>query len=161
MLLVLGLALFVVAVAVAVLASSVGSGQTTGVAKSLELVNYHASRKSVAKNELAARDRLLDPMLGVLRGLAIRISPSGTGERIAHSLDKAGNPPTWSVERIMGLKGIGLVLGVVLGLVLLGFSFWGVLAAAAFGAFCFFLPDLLVYNAGLRRQQEMRRGLAD
>src|ERR687897_806816 len=61
----------------------------------------------------------------------------------------------------MGLKGIGLVLGVVLGLVLIGFSVWGVLASAAFGAFGFFLPDLLVYNAGLRRQQEMRRGLAD
>ena len=161
MLLVLGLALFVVAVAVVVLATSVGSGQTTGVARSLELVNNQPSRNTVAKNQLAARDRLLDPLLGALRGLAVRISPNDTGERIAHSLDKAGNPPAWSVERIMGLKGIGLVFGVVLVLVLFGFSFWTVLAAAAFGAFTFFLPDLLVYNAGLRRQQEMRRGLAD
>ncbi len=61
----------------------------------------------------------------------------------------------------MGLKGIGLVFGVVLGLVLFGLTFLGFLMAALFAASGFFLPDLLVYNAGLKRQQEMRRGLAD
>jgi tight adherence protein C len=161
MLLWVGIVLVVVAVLVAVLAATVGSGQTTGVARSLELVNYQTSRQSVGKNELPARDRLLDPLLNALRGLAVRLSPAGTGERISQSLDKAGNPPAWSVERVMGLKGIGLVLGAVLGLVLFGFSLLGVLGAAGLAAFGFFLPDLLVYNAGLRRQQELRRGLAD
>ena len=37
-------------------------------------------------------------------------------------LDKAGNPPAWTVERIMGAKGIGLVFGVVLGALLFGFD---------------------------------------
>jgi tight adherence protein C len=161
MLLWAGIVLVVVAVVVAVLAATVGSSQTTGVARSLELVNYQATRQSVAKNELAARDRLLDPLLNALRRMAQRLSPAGTGDRITQSLDKAGNPAAWSVERIMGLKGVGLVLGAVLGLLLFGFSLFGVLGAAALGAFGFFLPDLLVYNAGLRRQQELRRGLAD
>jgi tight adherence protein C len=26
---------------------------------------------------------------------------------------------------------------------------------------CFFIPDLLIYNVGLKRQEELRRGLAD
>lgn len=157
----IGIFLVTMAIVIAVLAVTFGAGQTTGVARSLELINYRPARSAVAKNELAARDRLLDPLLSLLTSLANRLSPRGTADRIARSLDKAGNPPTWSVERIMGLKGIGLAFGVVLGLIFVGLTWLGFLAAALFGAFGFFLPDILVYNAGLRRQQEMRRGLAD
>ena len=37
----------------------------------------------------------------------------------------------------------------------------GLLVAAGAGAAGFFLPDLLVYNVGLKRQEELRSGLAD
>jgi tight adherence protein C len=117
--------------------------------------------KEVAKNELGVQDRVLGPLLGRLRGLATRISPSGTGGRIVRSLDKAGNPASWSVERIMGAKGLGLVIGGVLPLLLLGFTFRGFLVACAGAAAGFFLPDLLLYNAGVKRQQELQKGLAD
>ncbi|WP_035937879.1 type II secretion system F family protein [Knoellia aerolata] len=161
MLLFFGAVLVVTAVAVAVLATSVGPGESRGVARSLELVNYSPTRTTVAKHELAARDRLLDPMISGLRRVAVRMSPSGTGDRIARSLDKAGNPAAWTIERIMGTKGIGLLLGAVLALVILGFNVRGVLAAVALSAAGFFVPDLLVYNMGMKRQTEMRKGLAD
>ncbi len=161
MLLFFGFLLFVAGVAVAVLTTSAVPVESRGVARSLELVNYTPTRSTVAKHELAARDRLLDPMINALRHLAVRLSPSGTGDRIARSLDKAGNPPAWTIERIMGVKGIGLVLGAVLTLVVLGFSVRGVLAAVALGVACFFLPDLLVYNMGTKRQLELQKGLAD
>ena len=161
MLLFFGALLFVVAAAVLVLATSVGPGRSRGIARSLELVNYQATRTTVGKHELAARDRLLDPLIGALQKLAERMSPSGTGERISRSLDRAGNPAAWTIERIMGVKGIGLVLGGVLALVIFGFGIVGILAAAVFAAVGFFLPDLLVYNMGLKRQTEMRKGLAD
>ncbi|GGB84980.1 secretion system protein TadC [Knoellia flava TL1] len=161
MLLFFGALLFVASVAVVALATSVGPGESRGVARSLELVNYAPTRSSVAKHELAARDRLLDPMIDALRRMALRLSPSGTGDRLARSLDKAGNPPAWTIERIMGVKGIALFLGAITALVILGFSPLGILAAVGFGTACFFLPDLLIYNLGTRRQQEMQRGLAD
>lgn len=161
MLLFLGVLLFVAAVAFAVLATSAIPAESRGVARSLELVNYQPTRSSVAKHELAARDRLLDPMINGLRGLAVRLSPSGAGDRLARNLDKAGNPPAWTIERIMGVKGIGLFLGAVLALVILGFGALGILAAVGFGTACFFLPDLLIYNMGVRRQQEIQKGLAD
>ena len=161
MLLFLGALLFVGAVAIAVMTSSSGQGESRGVARSLELVNYQPTKATVGKHELAARDRLLDPLIDVLRRMAERISPSGTGDRILRSLDRAGNPPAWTIERVMGVKGIGLVMGAVLALVILGFSLTGILGAVAFGAAGFFLPDLLVYNMGLKRQTEMRKGLAD
>ncbi len=37
----------------------------------------------------------------------------------------------------------------------------GLLVAAGGAAAGFFLPDLLLYNLGLKRQEELRRGLAD
>jgi tight adherence protein C len=159
--LVLGLLLLVAAVVVLVLAGSAGSGQATGVARSLELVSFHADPAAVGKNELAAKDRLLTPMTGALRRLAVRLSPSGTGERIGRSLDKAGNPAPWTVERVMGVKGLGLVVGGILGLVLFGIDLSGLFFAAILAAAGFFIPDLLVYNAGVKRQDEMRKGLAD
>ena len=109
----------------------------------------------------SCEDRLLDPLLNALRGLAVRLSPAGTSERIAHSLDKAGNPPSWSVGARHGFQGHRAGFGVVLSLLVFGLGLTGLLVSLAFGAFGFFLPDLLVYNAGLRRQKEMRRGLAD
>lgn len=161
MLLFFGALLVIMSVAVVVLATSVGPGEARGVARSLELVNYTATRTTVGKHDLAARDRLLDPMIDALRRMAVRMSPTGTSERIARSLDKAGNPPAWTIERIMGVKGIAVLLGAVLALVILGFNAQGILGAVGLGAAGFFLPDLLIYNLGTRRQVEMQKGLAD
>lgn len=80
---------------------------------------------------------------------------------MARSLDKAGNPVSWSVERIMGAKGLGLVVGAVLALLVLGINVRGIVVAAAAGAAGFFLPDLLLYNTGVKRQHELQKGLAD
>jgi tight adherence protein C len=160
-LLLLAVLLVAVAIGLVVLATVSGSRETTGVARSLELLQQRPTSRDASTRELGVQARLLDPLLNRLRHLAVRISPSGAGARIARSLDRAGNPPAWSVERVMGVKGLGLVFGVVVGLVLGGFDFTGFLIAAAAGAVGFFLPDLLVYNTGLKRQQELQRGLAD
>ena len=160
-LLVIGIGLVVAAIVVLVLAASIGSTQTTGVARSLELLEQKPNHREVAKTELGVQDRLLGPMLDRMRGLAVRLSPSGTGSRISRSLDRAGNPPAWTVERLMGAKGLGLVVFAVLALIVMGFNVRGLLVAVAAGAAGFFLPDLLVYNAGTKRQTELSRGLAD
>jgi tight adherence protein C len=159
--LLVGIVLVMLALAVVVLALVVGSGQSTGVARSLELLNHQVTTKEVGKSELGVQDRLLYPALNAMRGLAYRLSPGGTSGRMTRSLDRAGNPPAWTVERLMGAKGLALIIGVVVPLLLLGFTFNGLLVAAAAGAALFFLPDILLYNAGLKRQQDLRKGLAD
>lgn len=160
-LLVVGIGLVVAAIVVLVLAATIGSTQTTGVARSLELLDQKPNHREVSKTDLGVQDRLLGPMLERMRGLAVRLSPSGTGNRIGRSLDRAGNPPTWTVERLMGAKGLALVIFAVVALVVMGFSLKGLFVAVAAGAAGFFLPDLLVYNAGSKRQTELSRGLAD
>ena len=54
-----------------------------------------------------------------------------------------------------------MILFAVIGLLLGGFSLTGVIIAVGAGAAGLFLPDLLVYNAGLKRQDQLRTGLAD
>lgn len=160
---VLIIAVLLIALAVGVLVLSLvsGSQQRTGVARSLELVNYRPTSQDVARSELGASERLLDPVLTRLRGLGAALTPSGAANSMARNLDKAGNPPAWTVEKVYGAKGFLLLVGIGLAILYFGFTMSGLMAMLGFGAFGFLVPDLLVYNAGLRRQEELRKGLAD
>lgn len=139
-----------------------GKGELSGVARSLALIEHGFRPHEVAKAELGIGDRLVQPLLDLTRRLAKSLSPRGTTARLTRLLDVAGNPPTWTAERLMGVKGAAMLLLGVLGLALFGgLSFQGVLVAVVLAAVGFFLPDLLVYNAGLKRQEQLRKGLAD
>lgn len=157
--LVLGLLLF--AVSAATLFYAFGGG-ATGVARSLMLIEMQGvSADEVGKNELPARDRLLLPLLRATRGLGTRLSHGGEAARLAHQLDLAGNPAGWTVDRVLGAKGAALLLGAVVGMLFGGLSVKGLVFAAIGGALGLFLPDLLVYNQGAKRQQDLQRGLAE
>ncbi len=160
-LLVVGLVAIGVALMTIVLAASLGGGQATGVARSLDLIERTIDKREVAKSDLPAMERLVAPVLNQTRAIAQRLSPNGSSERMVRRLDLAGNPGDWTVERVMGAKGIGLLVGAVIGLVLGGFSVRGVLICAGAAVAGFFLPDLLLMNVGQKRQEELQRGLAD
>ena len=139
-----------------------GRGQVIGVARSLVLLEHAVRPHEVGKNELPARERFSKPFYAAMRALALRLSPTGTGQRLAKLLDYAGNPGTWTVERLLGTKGAAMLLLAVLGLLFGGgLSLRGLLVTAAAAAFGFYLPDILVYNAGQKRQEKLRLGLAD
>ncbi|MET9631270.1 type II secretion system F family protein [Lentzea sp. NPDC006480] len=97
-----------------------------------------------------------------LRSLGLRLSPTGVAMRLQYRLDLAGNPPTWTPDRILAYKGVGLLLGALLG-GLIGFRSvgWLLLGLAVGAVFGFFLPDLLLLNAGQKRQEKIRRALPD
>lgn len=160
-LLTLGLVAIAISLVTLVLAASLGAGQATGVARSLALIEKTVDHHEVSRQELPVSERLLIPLLNGTRGLAFRISPAGASDRMSRLLDLAGNPGTWTAERIMGFKGAGLVAGAAVGFVLGGMGAKGMLFALAGAAAGFYLPDLLLYNLGLKRQEELRRGLAD
>jgi tight adherence protein C len=160
-LLLLGLTAVALALVTIVLAVGLGAGQATGVARSLALIERAVDPHEVGKQELPATERLLLPLLDRTRRLAYRLTPGGASDSMNRRLDLAGNPGTWTAERIMGAKGAGILAGAVIGLVVGGFSVRGMGFALAGAAAGFYLPDLLLYNLGLKRQEELRRGLAD
>lgn len=148
-------------VALLVLALVTGSAQPTGVAKSLAVIDQMRAQREVARHELPFRERILYPAIERCRSLGSRLSPAGTAARLQKNLDFAGNPPGWTVDRVLGVKGAGLVGGAVLAGLVGGFGLRGLLFAVVGGAAGFWLPDLLVYNRGLHRQDGIRKSLPD
>lgn len=161
LMLVIGLVAIAGSLLTIAIAVGMGSGQATGVARSLELLERTIDRKEVGKADLPVTERLVMPVLAKTRALAARLSPGGANDRLARRLDLAGNPGAWTAERIMGAKGVGLLVGGLLGLVFGGFSVKGFLITGAAAAAGFYLPDLLLMNLGQKRQEELQRGLAD
>jgi len=160
-LLLLGAASIAVSIVMLFLVVVIGSGTTTGVARSLSMLENDITIKEVARSELPALDRLLVPFLSGMKGLALRLSPSGTGTRLIRLLDLAGNPGGWTVEKLLGFKGVGLLIGGLVGAYFGGLSIKGLLFGALGASAGFLLPDLLIMNIGAKRQDVMRRGLAD
>ncbi|MEN3122280.1 type II secretion system F family protein [Janibacter sp. LM] len=159
---IIGIGFIAVAVVlvVAVVALGASSGPT-GVARSLVMIEGGINPAAVGRSELPAKERLVEPLINGSRRLAVRLSPSGTVERLTRSLDRAGNPSPWTVDRLMGVKGMSLLLGAALGILYLGVGLGGFLLAVVLGAIGFLMPDLLLHNAGLRRQERTARDLAD
>jgi len=99
---------------------------------------------------------------GLMRGLALRLSPSGIAGSLQRRLDLAGNPGRWTPDRVLAAKGLGLlafaVLGSLYGLHTPGLLILCVILGAAAG---FFLPDVLLYNSGQKRQAKLQAQLPD
>jgi tight adherence protein C len=79
-------------------------------------------------------------------------------------LDYAGNPPAWAVDRVFEIKGLGLIVGGILGIVV-GLVFSGgsgaVFGGIAFAAVGFFFPDAVIYQLGYKRQEDIQLTLPD
>jgi len=142
---------------VAVLPTRSGEGGVAGALAAIE--------RRYAQGSPAATQKAADP-LGVLpgwmRALALRLSPFGITAKLQHRLDLAGNPDRWNPDRVLAAKGLGLVVLAAVGM-LIGAPnpVWLILFAAIGGSIGFFLPDLLLYNAGLKRQERLRAALPD
>jgi tight adherence protein C len=99
---------------------------------------------------------------GWLRALALRLSPSGTAKALQRRLAIAGNPRRWNADRILAVKGLGLLaLGLLGGLHGAHSPGLAVLYAGFGAAAGFYVPDLLLYNAGVKRQAKIQAALPD
>lgn len=159
----LGGAVGALTLAIALLVITVAPGRPLrGAAHALSVIEQGYSQASPGRAR-ARRAAASSP--GWLRALGRRLSPSGTAASLQHRLDIAGNPASWTPDRVLAAKGLGLlalaVLGTLYGLAIthsIGLAFIGFVVGAAAG---FYLPDLLLYNAGLRRQARIQRALPD
>jgi tight adherence protein C len=154
-----GVCAFGLAIAMLVIAVLPGRSRQHGVAHALAAIE-HRYAQSAAGGGTGG-----DPLAalpGWVRALALRLSPSGIGGTLQHRLDVAGNPRSWTPDRILAAKGLGL-----LGFAMIGALFglhnpgWLILCAAGGAVIGFFLPDLLLFNAGQKRQEKLRTALPD
>ena len=110
-------------------------------------------------------ERVIVPVRDAFSRLGRRFSPKGQVERIQHSLDVAGSPENWDVDRVLALKMLGLFVGVMLSAVLIFVISPAVLpsvgAAALLCAGGYFLPNLVLYQVGHGRMERIRKDLPD
>lgn len=120
---------------------------------------------SYSRHDPQDRSAAAHPFAGLsdwLRRLAVALSPPGLRSTLQRRLDLAGNPPRWTPDRILTLKGLGLLaLAVVGALYELRHPGLAIVCAGLGGAAGFFLPDLLLHNAGVKRQAQIQLALPD
>lgn len=90
-------------------------------------------------------------------------TPKGYLAMFERHLALAGRPPAWTIDRILIAKPLLAGAGALVALIWISgdpapIRFVGGLALTAL---CFFLPDLLLYNKGLNRQEAIQNALAD
>ncbi len=148
----LGLAIAMLVVAVAPTRSKTG-----GISSAAAVIEQRYARRPDTAEEVAvpASPRWLSEV-------GQRLSPSGTAARLQRRLDIAGSPERWDTDRLFAVKALGLVglggLGALIGL----HDPSLVILTAGFGAVAgFILPDLLLYNVGIKRQTLIQRDLPD
>ncbi|MDX6301090.1 MAG: tight adherence protein [Nocardioidaceae bacterium] len=166
-LLTIGIAGIFAAIFLSLAAMGVFTNEATGVSKSLAVMEAFSTAPEALKQELqpSFQNRVVVPLLDRLVGLGRRLTPSDYAERILQKLNVAGNPPGWTVERVMSLKvlGIGagfvggLVLGIMLGKGTVPVLMFGLLA----GVVGYFGPNLYLYQKGYDRTLKMQKALPD
>jgi tight adherence protein C len=134
------------------------------VTRALATIERGYSSAFTVGRKRSFRERIIEPFIRRLGNIGRTLTPSGGVARLEMQLDYAGNPAAWPVERAVAAKGVGLVVGAVLGA---GIGLvWGgparaVLLAAVGAGLGFFGPDLMIQNLAQKRQAEIRMSLPD
>ncbi len=150
----LGIALL----AIGMLWSGSRSGGVVGALASIE--RHYGQQAAVARPGRSSGRAAELPTWA--RRLAQRLSPAGVGGSLQRRLDLTGNSGNWTPDRVLAVKGIGLLVGAMIG-VLIGLHrpTLAIVWVAALGACGFFLPDVLLYNTGVKRQALIISALPD
>lgn len=141
------------------------TAERRGVTRSLAVVRaVNAPEEALAEVERPFSERVVAPLAAQAVGVGRRLVRADAAERIQHRLDVAGNPAGWDVERILGAKVLAASVGGGLGFLYTigsGSALRMLLLVSVLAGVGFVVPDLLVYNAGQKRTERMKRALPD
>ena len=143
-----------------------GTTTATAVARSLELIEAMTTAPKELTRELEKPfgERVLEPLQKRFVGLGRRLSGADSSDRIRHKLDLAGNPPGWTVDRVLSGKVLGAIAG-FLGGVLFSFLFEStstrIIVIAGVTLAGFFAPSMYLYQKTYDRSNKMQRELPD
>ncbi|KQO41955.1 MULTISPECIES: type II secretion system F family protein [unclassified Aeromicrobium] len=92
-----------------------------------------------------------------------RFTPSTLLKRLERNMVLAGHPEGWTRERVVLMKPAGALFGLLFGSMLLSRFDHPLMPLAAAGSvvLCYFVPDLLVYNYAVKRQEDIQKALPD
>ncbi len=160
--LLIGLGAFFAAIFIGVLTLAFGSTGRTGVAQALNTIDQVYAPGAISRDE-NLHDRAIGPASRMFASFARLFTPKGAAAWLQRWLDYAGNPVGWPPERVMEAQGLlfvilGVLGGVLGGLVGVKALIFGAIVGALIGLWA---PFAVVYDQGVRRQDQIRRQLPD
>jgi tight adherence protein C len=167
LLFVIGLVAIFGSITLALSVVGVATAEKRAVGRSLAAINAINSAPEQLRQELDKPfgERVLDPLAHRLLGLGRRLTPDDTAQRMRKSLDLAGNPAGWTVERIVGLKMVGFIVLLVAGIVgcmAMGLSTpMTVVVCVGLAMLGYNAPNLWLYQLGAARADRIRKDIAD
>jgi tight adherence protein C len=153
--------------AVVLVSMAVGKPQPQGMHRSLAVLEAMSSAPSELTQDLDRpfAERVLAPMQGRALGIGKRLSGADTSDRIRHKLDLAGNPPGWTIDRVIAYKVLGAAVGLLVGFGLTQLLGAGVpiavLGTAGGLVVGYMAPNLYLYQVAYDRTARMQRALPD
>jgi tight adherence protein C len=155
-----------VVVAILLVGSALNTQTQSGVTRSLAVLEAMTNAPTELHKELEKSfgDRVLAPLQGRAVAIGRRISGADTAERIRRKLDLAGNPPGWTVDRVLSGKVTGAVVGLVGGLVfqlMLHSPTVKIVVVVGVTVVGFFAPNLYLYQKAHERAERLLKDLPD
>jgi tight adherence protein C len=162
---ILGVALVLLAIVLIASAYS-SSAESGGITRSLAVLEAmtQAPKELTQDLDRPFADRVLQPLQQKALGIGRRISGADTADRIRRKLDLAGNPPGWTVDRVVSGKVVGAVLGFLFGMafsLMLGSLVVKLFVIAGTTVVGFFSPNLYLYQRAHERAERLQRDLPD
>jgi tight adherence protein C len=162
-----GMAAIFIALLLSLTAIGVFTNEAQGVSKSLAVLDSFTTAPRELTKDLDApfQERVLNPFLDRFVDLGKKLTPSDYSDRIRQRLEVAGNPPGWTIDRVMSFKFVGFAVGLLASIILsflLGLGFAPMLVVCVGGAVAGYMaPNLYLYQKGYDRTNVMQRALPD
>ncbi|WP_181310603.1 type II secretion system F family protein [Nocardioides campestrisoli] len=166
MLLVLGALMVAAAILLVAFATSTPEKEV-GLSRSLAALQSMGDVPKELTGELDRpfSERVIAPLQGRALTIGRRFTGADSSERIYRKLELAGNPPGWTVDRVVSLKVIGGVAGLAAAFLfsfMLGLGLTGKVVFIALGGVAgYFGPNMFLYQKAYDRQNAMGRALPD
>ena len=163
----LGVGSIFVALLLALTVIAGSTKEVSGVGRSLAAIQALGAAPSALRDELepSFNDRVIAPLMTRLVVLGRKMTPADNASRITHKLDVAGNPPGWTVDRVVSFKLVGFGAGLLFGLIfgaLLGLGLMPkVVVCVGISMFGYMAVNLWLYQQGYERTAQMQKDLPD
>ncbi|RYU09618.1 type II secretion system F family protein [Nocardioides iriomotensis] len=162
-----GIAGIFLSIMISLTAVGVFDNEARGVSKSLSVMEAYSAAPPELRKELdpSFNDRVLTPLLDRALTIGKKLTPADHYERIRLKLEVAGNPPGWTVDRVISLKFIGFAAALVLSLLfamVFGLGIAPMLAICVIAALIgYTAPNLYLYQKGYDRTKAIQKAMPD
>jgi tight adherence protein C len=167
LLLALGLGLIFAALAVGLIGIGALTNEREGVNRSIAAIEAFGAAPQQLRDELepSFSERVVTPLLGRLVVVGRRLTPTDNADRLRRKLDVAGNPPGWTVDRIVSMKVLGFGVGLLVSLIataLMGLGLMPRTVITVVASMAGYVGvNFWLYQRGYDRAEQMQKDLPD